>query len=1184
MSEDDEMYVTKRNGERENVAFDKILRRIKTIGTEVDIKINYSSLAMKVIDQLYSGISTTKIDELSAEQCASLASTHQDYNILAGRIIVSNHHKNTKESFYEVMKDLYNNSDIHSKHCPVVTKEMFDLVEKHREALENSIVFDRDYLIDYFGFKTLERAYLMKIKNKIVERPQHMWMRVSLGIHKDNIDRVLETYEFMSQKYFTHATPTLYNAGTPKPQLSSCYLLAMESDSIGGIYNTLKDCALISKWAGGIGLHIHNVRASGSQIRGTNGASNGIVPMLKVFNNTAKYVDQCVVPETKIYTTKGVIDIQDCEVGETEIFNVNGEEEVIKDVLEHDYDGELLTIKTLHSIFPLNITPMHPVYAIQNQTKGLNYQVIKNRLSKNITECEWVEAKDLDCNSMIGFSIPSYKKDVDTISEDDCYVYGLILGDGYISNNTDTSGYLSLHSESKKHVIEYMKIYLEKNNVDYHVNEVENTTRIRWNKCIHLPHRRQDIYNSNNEKRISSKWLNLPLYKVRQIVKGLLHTDGCIRNEIVFDSTSLNLIEGLRYLCLRMGLLTSGYVRDRVGEKHETKTGRVIENKKISYVLRIPKVKEICDLLDIVHDDKQFVKFFSYNNMLFTRVQEIETSSYKGVLYDLQMEKEHNYMIHNGLVHNGGGKRNGSFAIYLEPWHADIEIFLQMRKNHGDEELKARDLFYALWTPDLFMERVKADGKWTLMCPDECPGLSDVYGDEFKELYEKYENEERGKKTVNARDLWFQVLDAQMETGTPYLLYKDASNKKSNQQNLGTIKSSNLCSEIVEYSDETETAVCNLASISLTIFVKKDEEEKPYFDFEELHKIAKIVAYNLNQIIDVNFYPTEKTEKSNMRHRPIGIGVQGLADAFFKMNLAFTSDEAQQLNKDIFETIYHASVETSNEIAISRYNIVNEKRYKKTVVDTSVYEIFNDFEKEMWSLMDEKKTTIGSYSTFEGSPMSKGVFQFDMWNVTPSNRYDWEELKTSVMTYGIRNSLLMAPMPTASTSQILGNNECIEPITSNIYSRRTMAGEFILANKYLMKDLMDLELWNEKIKNNIIANNGSIQQLEMVPEDIREKYKTVWELPMRKLIDMAADRGAYICQSQSLNLWLEDPNYNNLTSMHFYSWSKGLKTGIYYLRRRARHQAQQFTIEPEKTRTDSLVGETEDEICEMCSG
>ena len=824
MADEEEIYVTKRNGKKEYVHFDKIMKRIRTIGQECNIKINYSSLAMKVIDQLYSGISTTKIDELSAEQCASLASTHQDYNVLAGRIIISNHHKNTDSSLFEVTKKLYNNTDIHKVHSPIVTKEMYDLVEKHQEVLEKAIDFERDYLIDYFGFKTLERAYLMKINNNIIERPQHMWMRVSLGIHKNNIEKALETYEYMSQKYFTHATPTLYNAGTPKPQLSSCYLLAMEDDSIGGIYNTLKDCAMISKWAGGIGLHIHNVRASGSQIRGTNGTSNGIVPMLKVFNNTAKYVDQ------------------------------------------------------------------------------------------------------------------------------------------------------------------------------------------------------------------------------------------------------------------------------------------------------------------------------------------------------------------------GGGKRNGSFAIYLEPWHADIELFLQMRKNHGDEELKARDLFYALWTPDLFMERVKTDGNWTLMCPDECPGLNEVYGEEFKELYEKYEKEGRGKKTLNARDLWFQVLDAQMETGTPYLLYKDACNKKSNQKNLGTIKSSNLCSEIVEYSDEKETAVCNLASISLTNFAKTDEDGKAYFDFDELHKITKIVAYNLNEIIDVNFYPTEKTLRSNMRHRPIGIGVQGLADAFFKMNYSFTCEEAQKLNKDIFETIYHASLETSNEIAISRYNIVNEKRYTKTVIDTSVYDIFNDFEKNLWKAMDEKKKTVGSYSTFEGSPMSEGIFQFDMWNVKPSARYNWEELRTSVMTYGIRNSLLLAPMPTASTSQILGNNECIEPITSNIYSRRTMAGEFVLANKYLMKDLMEIDLWNEKIKNNIIANNGSIQQLEMVPENIREKYKTVWELPMRMLIDMAADRGAYICQSQSLNLWLEDPNYNTLTSMHFYYWSKGLKTGIYYLRRRSRHQEQQFTIEPEKTRNDSLVGETEDEICEMCSG
>ena len=649
-----------------------------------------------------------------------------------------------------------------------------------------------------------------------------MWLRVSIGIHGDNLEKIKETYYYMSNKYFTHATPTLFNAGTPHPQLSSCYLIAMENDSIDGIYNTLKDCALISKWAGGIGLHIHNIRASGSHIRGTNGSSNGIVPMLRVFNHTAKYVDQ------------------------------------------------------------------------------------------------------------------------------------------------------------------------------------------------------------------------------------------------------------------------------------------------------------------------------------------------------------------------GGGKRNGSFAMYLEPWHADIEAFLEMRKNHGEEDLRARDLFYALWTPDLFMERVKSGGEWTLMCPDECPGLSEVFGDEFKELYEKYESEGKGRKTMKARDLWFQVLDAQMETGTPYLLYKDSVNKKSNQANLGTIKSSNLCCEITEYSNSEETAVCNLASIALPAFIHM-VDDKMVFDFEKLHQVTKVVTNNLNNIIDVNFYPTDKTRRSNMRHRPIGIGVQGLADVFFKMDMAFHSDEAKQLNKDIFETMYHAALEQSNEIAIARYNIVKKKRYDTISPDGDVYELFNEYEKPLLDVMNKADSSVGSYSSFVGSPMSKGIFQFDMWKVTPSGRYDWNALKESIMKYGTRNSLLMAPMPTASTSQILGYNECIEPITSNIYSRRTIAGEFVIANKFLMKDLIKLDLWNEKLKNNIVANNGSIQHLEMIPEEIRNKYKTVWEMPMRHLIDMAADRGAYICQSQSLNLWLEEPNYSNLTSMHFYSWSKGLKTGIYYLRRRARHQAQQFTIEPEKVEAVNPVEDVEDEICEMCS-
>ena len=776
---DSEMRVRKRSGDLETIKFDKILERIKKVGTEVGIKINYTSLVMKVIDQIYNGITTTKIDELSAEQCASMSSIHPDYNTLAGRIVISNHQKNTTESFSEVMKSLYEFTDKTGKRIPLISEELYSVVCNNSERLDSICDYSRDYLIDYFGFKTLERAYLMKINGKTVERVQHMWLRVALGIHGFDLVKAEETYKYMSLKYFTHATPTLFNSGTPRPQLSSCFLQAMESDSLDGIFNTIKECAQISKWAGGIGLHIHNVRAEGSLIRGTNGKSTGIVPMLRVFNHTAKYINQ-------------------------------------------------------------------------------------------------------------------------------------------------------------------------------------------------------------------------------------------------------------------------------------------------------------------------------------------------------------------------GGKRNGSFAIYLEPWHADIEMFLQMRKNHGDEELKARDLFYALWIPDLFMERVKTpNGKWTLMCPDECPGLADVYGDEFVKLYTKYEEEGKGRVTINAKDLWFKILDAQMETGTPYLLFKDACNEKSNQKNLGTIKSSNLCTEIVQYSDENETSVCNLASIALPSFV--DQETKT-FNHEKLHEITKVVTTNLNKIIDVNYYPTPKTRVSNMRHRPVGIGVQGLADVFMILNIPFYSDEAKELNKHIFETIYHAALERSNEMA----------------------------------------QQDGIYSSFQGSPASNGILQFDMWGVVPdSGRYDWDDMKEKIKKTGLRNSLLLAPMPTASTSQILGFNECIEPITSNIYTRKTLAGEFVITNKYLMNDLIKLDMWNEKIKNNIIANNGSIQHIEIIPKEIRDKYKTVWELPMRCLIDMSADRGAYICQSQSLNLWLEEPNYNVLTSMHFYSWKKGLKTGIYYLRRRARYQAQQFTIEPENK--NSSEREDEEEICELCS-
>ena len=979
----EEMYVTKRNGKTEIISFDKILRRLRRLGVEANLKINYTTLTMKVIDQLYDKIPSTKIDELSADQCASLASTHPDYNTLAGRIVVSNHHRSTSASFSKVMKQLYDFKDAHGINCPMISKELYQIVCSRGKELDAICKFERDYLIDYFGFKTLEKSYLMKVNRVTVERPQYMWLRVSIGIHGDNMDAVRETYEAMSQKYFTHATPTLFNAGTPRPQLSSCFLLSMESDSIDGIFNTLKDCANISKWAGGIGLHIHNIRAQGSHIRGTNGSSNGIVPMLRVFNNTAKYVDQCVAGNTKVFTDKGYKEIRDIQVGDM-IINRNIPE--LDDFSKSDFYES-------------------------NDTKGPD----EKRTNAIYTTVQEPESND---DSIPVRLSSSYKPEKGRVKE-------------VLTHNISAAEVLIISS-------------------------------------------------------VAPLSCNKTLETQLQITSG--HPVYALRKENIVDSRA---------------------------------SGEWIEAGDL----------QVGDRL-----------LFGISKETYRTITSIEKMNYDEPLYDLEIDTSDgaspNYLTQNALLHNGGGKRNGSFAIYLEPWHSDIEMFLQMRKNHGDEELKARDLFYALWIPDLFMQRVKDGGKWTLMCPDECPGLADCYGDDFVKLYTKYEQDGRGRKTMIARDLWFQVLDAQMETGTPYILYKDACNAKSNQKNLGTIKSSNLCTEIIEYSAPDETAVCNLASIGLPMFVNTETRT---YDLDHLHSITKIATRNLNKVINVNYYPTEKTRKSNMRHRPIGLGVQGLADVFIQMGYPFYSEEAKTLNSSIFETIYHAAVEQSIELA----------------------------------------KTEGHYETFPGSPASKGELQFDMWNVIPSKKYDWAKIREDVQKYGMRNSLLVAPMPTASTSQILGFNECIEPITSNIYSRRTLAGEFIMANKYLMADLIKLDLWNEKIKNNIIANNGSVQHIEAIPQEIRDKYKTVWEISMRDLIDMAADRGAFICQSQSLNLWLEDPTYNSLTSMHFYSWKKGLKTGIYYLRRRAKHQAQQFTIEPENRTTGKV--EEEHDICEYCS-
>ena len=786
------MYVVKRDGRKETVKFDKITARIIKMCYGLDPLVSPEAVAMKVIEGIYDGVSTTDLDNLAAEVAAAKTIDHPDYALLASRIAVSNLHKETKKTFSEVMSDMYHYIDPKTgQKASLLADDVYQIIQENKELLDSSIIYDRDFRYDYFGFKTLTRSYLMKLNGKIAERPQQMLMRVSLGIHKTDFKAAIKTYDLMSDGWFTHATPTLFNAGTPKPQMSSCFLLTMKEDSIGGIYDTLKSCAQISQSAGGIGLALHDIRATGSYIKGTNGTSNGIVPMLRVFNDTARYVDQ------------------------------------------------------------------------------------------------------------------------------------------------------------------------------------------------------------------------------------------------------------------------------------------------------------------------------------------------------------------------GGGKRKGSFAMYIEPWHADVFDFLDLKKNHGKEEQRARDLFYALWIPDLFMKRVKENGEWTLMCPHECPGLSDTHSAEFEALYTKYEREGKGRKTIQAQDLWFKILESQIETGTPYMLYKDAANSKSNQQNLGTIKSSNLCTEIIEYTAPDEVAVCNLASIALPKYVTENKT----FDHDKLFEVTYQATLNLNKIIDENYYPVPEAKKSNLRHRPIGLGVQGLADAFIMMGLPFESPEAKALNREVFETIYYAAMTASK-----------------------------DLSKE-----------LGPYETYQGSPVSKGIFQYDMWNVTPTNRWEWNVLKEEVKKYGVRISLLLAPMPTASTAQILGNNECFEPYTSNIYTRRVLSGEFIIVNKHLLKDLVKAGLWNKDMRQKIMTANGSIQNINEIPQYLKDLYKTAWEISQKAIIEQAADRGAYICQSQSLNIFMENANFGKLTSMHFYGWEKGLKTGMYYLRTKAATDAIKFTVEKNVAAEPAaeLIEDQQAAIacslddpdgCEMCSG
>jgi len=1097
------MQVIKRDGRKEDVAFEKVQERITK--SSAGLSVNPVKVAQKVLASIIDGISTTELDAMTAHVAYSWSTLHPDYGELASRIAISNHQKNTPATMLEVVTVLNEVKDRTGAPASLLHPDFVAVVKAHAAEIEAHIYYDRDFLLDYFGFKTMEKAYLLRdTQRNVVERPQHLWMRVALGLWSNDLPKAFETYELMSQKFYTHATPTLFNAGTKRPQMSSCFLSSIKSDSIKGIYDTLQDCALISQYGGGIGLHLSNIRAQGSLIKGTGGVSNGIVPMMRVYNNTARYVDQCFTEDTLVHTAEGLKRIIDIGPGDmvltsglSEEVEVDGKHAVgaiaprycaVRKRVAHAYEGPLLRVCVRHRglVSITSVTPKHPVLSVKAGATSVLHA---------------------DKRVELGLVTPDYH----ALEE-------LKVGDSIVTIRTSEAG--------------------------------------------------------SSEVTIS------PSY----------------------------------------GLIT-----------------------------------------------------------------EIFEGHFAGNLYDLEVDDVHDYLVDGlGIAHNGGGKRNGSFAMYLEPWHADVEQFLDMKKNTGAEEERARDLFYALWMPDLFMERVEAAADWTLFCPNEAPGLADVVGAEFVALYERYEREGRGRKVVNAQKLWRQILDSQIETGTPYLLYKDAANEKSNQKNLGVIKSSNLCvapetrvltkegefaiktlcgkevevwngtewskttvmktnddaqlmtividdveidseeltswstvkqldctpyhkflhrdgqlveasalkegdalatwidnrliehiprvrkvhtferrdvtycfneplrhmgvfngiltgncTEIIEYSAPDEIAVCNLASMSLPAFVKKGA-----FDFPTFRSVVKTAVRNLNRVIDVNFYPVPEAERSNKRHRPIGLGIQGLADVFALLGLAWESAEAADLNKRISAHMYYAALESSCDLAAAE----------------------------------------GVYETYPGSPMSKGAFQFDLWKTKPlvEDGLDWDSLGYYVSRIGVRNSLLIAPMPTASTSQILGNCECMEPYATHIFTRRTLAGEFIVVNKHLVNTLVAKGLWSPAIKDLIVANNGSVQGLAEIPADVQALFKTVWEIKQKVLIDMAADRGPYVCQSQSLNLFMADPDFRKLTSMHFYAWRKGLKTGIYYLRTKAKASAQKFTVEP-ATLTNTVITKPEEKECLMCS-
>lgn len=1539
------MKIRKRDGHLEQLSFDKIIYRLRKLCNDPSLQklssIDPDIVAQRVVSSIYDGVSSVELDEEAARIAIGMTD-NPEYSKLSSRIIISNLHKSTHECFSEVMEQLYSNVDKNGDPAPILADDVIEVIRQNKNVLNFAIDYSRDYFFDYFGFKTLEKSYLMKIRDDesgkmvVVERPQHLYMRVAVGIHKNDIENAIKTYHLISQHFYTHASPTLFNSGTKLANMASCFLIGTD-DSIGGIYKTITDCAFISKVGGGIGVHISNIRAKGSLIRGTNGESDGIIPMLKVYNTTSVFVNQCITPDTIVYSQDGFKRMDQVTTDDF-LVTKDGTFKKVNEVIVNKKDETIYSISNTGSIDPLKCTKEHDIFVIKANKFNTPGRLI-DMLNRGVKSPEFVPASELKERYYMGYPIPTFECDIENFTPEQCRIYGIMLGDGSVIHGQTGSRYqVTLNNTTKLDTKAFVIRFLTQNNIHYWItNDCEICFAYNNHSREKMGITEDMLYDVNKHKRMDPRFLHLPKHKASMVLKGMLESDGCnTSNGLWFISTDKNLIYSAKYLFLRFGILTSTHTVDKVGQVMSVnKNGKPIISRKICYYLRVPKLQILKDYNIKTDFDVQFCKsFFKWNDIIFTRICKIDKVHYSGPVYDFNMIDNHNYLTDMGLVHNSG-KRKGSFAIYTEPWHADILEFLDLKKNQGHEDMRARDLFYAIWMPDLFMKTVEADGDWYLMCPDECPGLTDCFGADFEKLYNQYVEEKRYKRVVKAQEIWRKIMDSQIETGVPYIGYKDAVNKKCNQKNLGTIKSSNLCvapetmiltskgyfpikeleghvvqvwngheftettiqktgenvdlltvklsngtelhctpyhkfyiatgkrpseyprlkqieakdlkkemkliksnfpvikegssdfplpyehglfsaegtyehneknrtttpqacgdktepgqlyckrhrmyqndpsqthvtdsttclapignglpritlygekkklapfiskrieaceedsngrincrlppyikakytvpincnldiklrwfeglvdgdgcivksdqltgiqvgsinkdflvnvlfllqtlgcdpkinivheegykllpngqgghdeyfcqtsyrmcvtsfdvahlstlgfnpkrlkisgvfpknntkrwiqveevewsnriadtycfkeekrgmgifngvltgqcSEISLYSDNKSYAVCNLSSIALPKYVKQTPEG-PVFDFDHLKEVAEHVVLALNCVIDETYYPTPETRQTNLAHRPLGIGIQGLADVYMMMKMPFESDAAKKLNKEIFETLYYGVL--------------------------------------VGSLNEAKKH--GKYESFEGSPFSKGLLQFDLAaehdniQLTDyiSGRWDWNGLKEEMKKFGLRNSMTTALMPTASTAQIMGNSECFEPIDSCIFKRRVLSGEYLVINKHLVADLQKLGLWSKEMKDTIIAHNGSIADIPGIPSDLKEIYKNVWEISMKSVIEQARDRGVFVDQMQSMNLFMANPNYKKLTSMHFYAWKNGLKTGMYYLRSKASSSAGKFSVDPELEKKlrdkvaagDALAKEEEKLLCSI---